>query len=220
VYWLLTGTSADFDLGMLADATATSLRLGLAGAVVTTAAAIPVAWLSVRRRGWLPTAMERVTYVSSALPGIVVALALVTIVIRVLPDLYQTTSVLVAAYAMLFIPRAMVSLRASLAQTSPLLEDVAAALGQTRLGVLRRVTLPLVAPGLGAGAALVFLAVVTELTATLLLAPTGTDTLATQFWSHSSSIAYAAAAPYAAIMVLISAPATYLLTRQLRKASS
>ena len=44
-------------------------------------------------------------------------------------------------------------------------------------------TLPLIAPGLGAGAALVFLAVVTELTATLLLAPIGTQTLATQFWS-------------------------------------
>ena len=79
---------------------------------------------------------------------------------------------------------------------------------------LRRVTLPLVAPGLGAGAALVFLAVVTELTATLLLAPIGTQTLATEFWANSSSIAYGAAAPYAALMVLISAPATLLLTRR------
>lgn len=219
-YWLATGSSADFDLGQLADTTATSLGLGLLGALVTTAAAIPIAWLSIRRRWWLSITAERATYISSALPGIVVALALVTIVIRVLPDLYQTTAVLVVAYAMLFIPRAMVSLRASLAQAPPVLEEVAAALGESRVGVLRRVTLPLIAPGLGAGAALVFLAVVTELTATLLLAPTGTVTLATQFWSHSSSVAYAAAAPYAAIMVLISAPATYLLTRQLNREAS
>ena len=54
------------------------------------------------------------------------------------------------------------------------------------------------APGLATAAALVFLAVSTELTATLLLAPTGTTTLATRFWSHSDSLDYAAAAPYAA----------------------
>jgi iron(III) transport system permease protein len=91
-------------------------------------------------------------------------------------------------------------------------------LGAGGLSRLRRVTLPLLAPGVGAGAALVFLAVVTELTATLLLAPIGTRTLATEFWSSSSSIAYGAAAPYAALMIVISAPATFLLTRDGRRA--
>jgi iron(III) transport system permease protein len=107
----------------------------------------------------------------------------------------------------------MVSTRAAIAQAPPVLEDVAHSLGTRGTATLWRVILPLIAPGIGAGAALVFLAVVTELTATLLLAPTGTRTLATQFWSHSSDIAYGAAAPYAALMVVISAPATYLLTR-------
>jgi iron(III) transport system permease protein len=99
------------------------------------------------------------------------------------------------------------------------LEDVAHALGQGAYGTFRRVTLPLIGPGLGAGAALVFLAVATELTATLLLAPIGTQTLATKFWSASSSLAYGAAAPYAALMVLVSLPATYLLTREARRSS-
>ena len=77
------------------------------------------------------------------------------------------------------------------------------------------VTLPRIAPGLGAAAALVFLATVTELTATLLLAPIGTQTLATQFWANAASLSYGAAAPYAALMVAISALPTYLLTRRL-----
>lgn len=216
-YWLVTGSSTDLDVNTLLHTAGTSIGLGLLGAAVTTAAAIPVAWLSIRRRGRLTTAVERTTYVSGALPGIVVALALVTVAIRIVPDLYQTTSLLVVGYAILFMPRAMVSIRSSLAQLPPVLEDMAAALGNGRLATLRRVTLPLIAPGLGAAAALVFLAVTTELTATLLLAPTGTRTLATEFWSHSDSVAYAAAAPYAAVMVVISAPATYLLTRQLRR---
>ena len=84
------------------------------------------------------------------------------------------------------------------------------------MAVLRRVTLPLIWPGLGAALALVFIAIATELTATLLLSPIGTETLATRFWSHAESITYGAAAPYAAMMVVISAPMTYLVMRRAR----
>ena len=62
-------------------------------------------------------------------------------------------------------------------------------------------TLPVIAPSIGAGAALVFLAISTELTATLMLSPIGTDTLATSFWSASSDLRYGAAAPYALLLV-------------------
>ena len=94
------------------------------------------------------------------------------------------------------------------------LDDVGRSLGVRPIGVAYRVTVPLVARGLGAGAALVFLAVVTELTATLLLAPNGTVTLATEFWSHTSTLEYGAAAPYALLMIVVSAPAAFLLTRE------
>ena len=77
-----------------------------------------------------------------------------------------------------------------------------------------RVVVPLALPGILAGLALVFMATTTELTATLLLAPTGTQTLATGFWAASSSLDYGAAAPYAVAMVLLSAPMTWLLLRQ------
>ena len=169
--WLLTGASTAFDGGALAGATLTSLGLAAVAAAVTTLLAVPVAWLAVRHRGRLPTLLERSTYLGSALPGIVVALALVTIAIRGARPLYQTMPLLVAGYVILFLPRAVVTVRAALAQAPPVLDSVAHSLGAGPLGTLRRVTLPLIAPGLGAGAALVFLAVVTELTATLLLVP-------------------------------------------------
>src|SRR5690606_35521944 len=141
--------------------------------------ALPVGWLCIRRPRRISVILERSTYFGNALPGIVVALALVTIAIRLVPPLYQTTALLLTAYAILFLPRTMVSVRSALAQAPPVLEDVAHALGAGRLATFRRVTLRLIAPGLGAGAALVFIATVTELTATLLLAPIGTRTLAT-----------------------------------------
>jgi iron(III) transport system permease protein len=217
VRWLLVGSSSAFPVRGLVDAAATSIGLGAVAAAVTTVLALPAAWLAVRHRGRLATLLERSTYLGSSLPGIVVALALVTIAIRYARPLYQTAPLLVAGYAILFLPRAVVTLRAALAQAPPVLDAVARSLGAGPLATLRRVTLPLIAPGLGAGAALVFLAVVTELTATLLLAPTGTSTLATGFWQQSSSLAYGAAAPYAALMVVISAPATWLLTREPRR---
>ena len=220
VRWLLAGSSTGVDTHRLLQAAGTSLSLGAVAAVVTVVLAIPAAWLAVRYRGRVSALLEGSTYISSALPGIVVALALVTISIRAATPLYQTAPLLIAGYAILFIPRAVVTARAALAQAPPVLDSVARSLGEGTIGTLRRVTLPLIAPGLGAGAALVFLAVVTELTATLLLSPLGTRTLATEFWNQSNSLAYGAAAPYAALLVALSAPATYLLTRQARRGTA
>ena len=181
--------------------------------------AIPVVWLAVRHRGVVGTLIERCTFAAHALPGIVVALALVFVSIRTVRPLYQTLPLLLIGYAILFLPRAVVSVRSSLEHAPPVLEDVARSLGQGPWATLRRVTLPLIRPGAGAGAALVFLAVSTELTATLLLSPIGTSTLATEFWSKSSSVQYGAAAPYGLLLILISVPATYMLSRQATRGS-
>ncbi|MCC7369919.1 MAG: iron ABC transporter permease [Chloroflexi bacterium] len=213
-YWVAIGSSTAIRLPLLVQTTLSSISLGLAGALIATALATPVAWLAVRRGGLLSTLTERATYVAHSLPGIVVALSLVAITIRVAKPIYQTTPLLLTAYVILFFPLALVSIRAALAQVPPVLDDVGRSLGSGPFGVLRRVTLPLIWPGLGAAVALVFIAVSTELTATLLLSPIGTQTLATRFWSHAESITYGAAAPYAAMMVAISAPMTYLVTRR------
>ena len=73
------------------------------------------------------------------------------------------------------------------------------------------ITVPLTVPGIAAGTALVFLTCMKELPATLLLRPTGMDTLATELWTHTTVAAYAAAAPYAALLVILSAVPTWFL---------
>ncbi|KAA1419464.1 iron ABC transporter permease [Nocardioides humilatus] len=209
--WLIRGTSTHVDLAELFDAAGTTLLLALLGGLTATVVAVPVVWLAVRHRGLLTTAIERSVYTASAMPGIVIALALVTVSIRTFPSLYQTVVVLLVGYTILFLPRAVVSVRSTFELVPPGLEEVARNLGCGGLGVARRVTLPLVLPGLAAATALVSLAVATELTATLLLAPLGTDTLATQFWSDASAIEYGAAAPYALALILLSIPSTWIL---------
>jgi len=103
--------------------------------------------------------------------------------------------------------------RASAAQAPIGLEEIGRSLGRGPWAVALRVTLPLMAPGLAAAFCLVFLSAVTELTATLILVPTGVHTLATQFWVYESNLSYGAAAPYAALIVAIAAVPSVLLGR-------
>jgi iron(III) transport system permease protein len=180
-------------------------------------AAIPIAWLSIRSPGRLQRLLESCNYITSSLPGIVVALALVTVTIHFARPIYQTTITVLLAYLLMFLPRALVSLRAGIAQAPVELENIARSLGRSPARALWLITLRLAAPGAAAGAALVFLAITNELTATLLLAPNGTRTLATGFWAMTSEIDYAAAAPYALLMIVLSMPLTGLLYHQSKK---
>jgi iron(III) transport system permease protein len=203
---------AQASLASLTGATAATLGLGVAGALATTAIAFPLTLLAVRhgtRR--FVTLAERSTFLAQGVPGIVVALALVALVIRHVQALYQSAALLVVAYAILFVPLAIVAIRAALSQVRPALEEAARSLGRGAFATAWRVTLPLAGPGIAAAAVLVFVSISTELTSTLLLAPIGTRTLATQVWANASTLAFAAAAPYAALMTLISLAATWLL---------
>jgi iron(III) transport system permease protein len=162
--------------------------------------------------GPLATTLDRLTYLAHALPGLVIGLSLVFFGINVVYGLYQTVWLLALAYAALFLPLAVGVVGAAAAQAPPALEEVARSLGRRPGYVLRTVTLPLAAPGLGAGAALVFLTCVKELPATLLLRPTGLDTLATQLWTNTAVGAFGAAAPYAVLLVLVAAVPTWWLS--------
>lgn len=207
--WLMHGT--EVDAGLAATTVATTVLLATTGALVTVLVALPIAWLSARHSGRLSQALAGAAYLASSLPAIIVALALVTVTVRLAPALYQSAGMVVAAYAIIFLPRAIVTLRAGIAQTPEGLEEAARALGVHPVLARLRITIPLLLPTIAASAALVALGAAGELTATLLLAPTGTRTVATQFWSAASAIDYAAAAPYALLLIVLSAPAVAIM---------
>jgi iron(III) transport system permease protein len=211
-YWMAASHTTTVHPGPVWGALASSATYSAAAALVATAAALPVALLSVRFRSPGAVLLERSTFVVEALPGLVVALALVFFAERFAQGLYQTSPLLVAAYALMFFPLALVSLRASVAQAPPQLEEVARSLGARSWQATARVTLPLVAPGLAAAFSLVFLSAVTELTATLLLVPPGVHTLATEFWAQETNTSYGAAAPYAVVMVAVAAVPSLILS--------
>jgi iron(III) transport system permease protein len=218
--WLWIGGADVWVLDDIGSALGQTIGLAAVAAVLTTMLAFPVAWVAVRSSGVLARTVEGANYVTSSLPGIVTALALVTVTIHFARPLYQSVVLIVFAYVLLFMPRALVNVRAGLAQVPPSLEEASRSLGSSPTTTFLRVTLRLTAPAAAAGASLVFVAVATELTATLLLAPTGTRTLSMRFWSFSSELDYAAAAPYALVLVVLAIPVTLVLFRQSTKAAA
>jgi iron(III) transport system permease protein len=214
-YWMAAGGSSGLPAAVsLGAATGYSVLYSALGAGLATILALPVALLANRhQRRWSAT-LERSTFIVQAIPGIVVALAFVYVASRYLSLLYQSPELLVAAYALMFFPFGLVAMSASVARASPRLEETARSLGKGPLAVRLRVTLPLLAPGLAAAFCFVFLSAATELTATLLLVPTGVQTLSTQFWAYAEqSVSFGAAAPYAATMIALSTIPAYLLGR-------
>ena len=215
-YWMIRGSSTTLPPASVWQTTLQSLSLGGVAALVATALALPVAIMSVRHQDAVSSGVQRIAFIDRALPGIAIGLTLVTVTVRHFNPLYQTRALLEVAYVILFFPLALVAVRAAVARVPRNLEDAARSLGASPVTVLRRVTIPLVLPGLAAAGTLVWLSATTELTATLLLRPTGMETLATRFWVYISGLAYGAAAPYAAIMIGVSVLPVLLLARMSR----
>ncbi len=210
--WVIDGASAGRGLGTVGPALLGSLRYALPGAALTTVLAVPLVAATMLARGPLATLADRLPYLVHGLPGIVVALAAVATSLGAVPALYQTTLLVMLVYAVLSLPLAQSSIRASAELVAPELQDVARSLGRSPLRAFVTVVLPNLAPGIGAAMALASLSLMRELTATLLLAPAGAVTLATEFWNYTADRQYGAAAPFAATLVLICGIPVYVFT--------
>jgi len=205
-------TLRQVDVARLAEATAWTVLVAVLAALAAVLLALPIAALAARYRTGSARVLESAAYLSHGLPGIVVGLSFVFLGIRLVPALYQTTIMLVFAYAVLFMSKALGTTRSAIEGVSPDLVRVARSLGESAVGAWRRVTLPLAMPGIAIGALLVAIATMKELPATLLLRPTGVNTLATELWTRTVILEYGAAAPYAAVLVAVAAIPAMLLS--------
>ncbi len=216
----LTGASRGIDWPDLGAAISTTALFGVIGMVSALALALPIGLLAARYPTRTAQLLERFSFVGHALPGVVVGLSIVFVGTRLVPGIYQTLPLLAFAYAVLFIPKAGAAIRGSIATVPTVLEDVAATCGYSPWRAFRAVTLRLAFPGIAAGAVLVLLTVMKELPATLMLRPTGDETLATRLWSLTEIGSYAAAAPYALALILIGAIPAFVLAFPLARSVS
>lgn len=148
------------------------------------------------------------------MPGIVLALALVYFGSSYMPAIYQTLPLLVFAYVVRFMPQAVGSIRTTTLQVDPRLVEASRTLGTSPLAAFRRVTFPLIVPGVVAGTALVFLTTMKELSITLILKPTGFETLVTQIWRAQDAAYFQHAAVPALLLVAVSRLSMVVLLAQ------
>ena len=210
---LLTSAGDGFTATSWVDAAInTTIAAGI-GAVIAMLLATPIAVLAARYRDRLARTTESAAFISHALPAVVVGLALVFMGLTLFPQLYQSLVMLGFAYAVLFLSNAIGSVRSATEQVPPALEDVARTLGDKPVQAWWKVTARISLPGILAGALLVLLTAMKELPATLMLRPTGFDTLATEMWQQTSVAAFGQAAPYALGLIVLAAVPAFILAR-------
>jgi iron(III) transport system permease protein len=204
------GSALSGQVSSLPDAITSSAWLGIAAAVVAVVVVLPLASLVGRYRSGIGAVATVVCIGAFAIPGLAVALSLVRLSVGT--AVYQTASVLIAAYVLHFGGQALRTATDAVRTVPARLHEAAGLLGA---GGVRRwwtIELPLIAPGLAAAAGLVFVASVKELPATLLLAPTGTVTLAQRVWVTTRDAFFAEAGITALMLLAVAGPLTWLLT--------
>jgi iron(III) transport system permease protein len=208
---------------------ACTLRLGLTTALLTVIVAIIVAYGLRLSKSSLMRTCARIANMGYALPGSVVAVGVLgplafldrTIggfledVLGFSLGLIFTGSMagLVFAYLVRFLAISSQTVEASLVKITPSMDMAARSLGSSTGRVLQRVHLPLIRRGLSAAAILVFVDVMKEMPATLLLRPFGYDTLAVRVWQFTSESLWEAAALPALTIVLAGLVPVILLMR-------
>nr|WP_252736049.1 iron ABC transporter permease [Aestuariibacter sp. A3R04] len=195
--WLAREGTTGFEMGYAWNSAYASMLAAIAAVVL----AVPVAHAAIAgRAGKL---MERITYFGFGVPGIVMGTALVYLGLQI-TVLYQTLALLVLAYVLRFLPLAVGTVRSTAENQEAGLVKAARVLGASPQEAFIRITLPLTMRGMIAGAALVFLEAMRELPATLMLGPTGFETLATYLWRVYEAGYFGRAAVPGLLLVVLS----------------
>lgn len=204
VFWLTRGLAAGQQLGSVWQETARSIGVSVIAAVLAAVVAFPIAMVTTHKRGRFSNAAESAVWGIYALPHIAVGVAVVGFALTWARPLYQSLLLLLFTYVAMFMAQSVSTTQDSLRRASPDLEDASRGLGKGPMATLARVTVPLTSPGLLAGSALVFLSVMKELPATLLLRPNGFETLAIRIWSTTGEGFYTRAAVASLALLAVS----------------
>jgi iron(III) transport system permease protein len=191
--------------GVTLRALRNSTMLAGAAAVFLPLLILPVAWRLVRRPGrpsaWLAAAIE----IPYAVPGVVLAIACILLFARPLPligiSLYGSLAIILLAYLARFMVIALKPVQTSIAQLDPALEEAARLAGANHRQRLSDIVFPLVAPAALAGALLVFLMAVNELTVSALLWSAGNETLGVLIFNLNESGENALASAVAVVII-------------------
>jgi iron(III) transport system permease protein len=199
-----------FDYNVTQRAITNSLMLAVAAATIAVVLGALIGWIDLRTRIPGRKLLDYFSLIPLGLPGIVVAVALIQFWLAMPIALYGTLAILLLAYVGRYIPLGVRAANASLRQVDPSLEESAQILGASWATTLREITLPLIRPGLFAGWLLVFVPVIQELSASILLFSSSSITLAVAVYNLYETGYIEPVAALAMINMMIIAVAIWL----------
>ena len=213
-----------------------SFTLAALTALLAIGLAVILAYAARMSRSRLPQWMNRIVGLGYAVPGSVIAVGVLIPVTRLdnwlaqwiaswsgaNPGLLLTGGIaaLVYAYLVRFLAIALQTVEASLGKITPNMDDAARSLGLGQAATLKRVHLPLLRGSLLTAGLLVFVDVMKELPATLVMRPFNYDTLATQAYTLASDERLAEASTAALAIVAVGVLPLIAVSRQIAKGSS
>jgi iron(III) transport system permease protein len=211
-----TATLANYRFALLEqDATlrafGNSLLLAFTTALVSAAVALPLAYFATLRQSRTARVLDAVAAVPYAVPGTVLAIAIILVFLPPVPllnvSLYGTIGIILIAYLARFLALVLRPTMAAMGLINKNLDEAAQIAGAPLLLRLRAVILPSVAPSVMAGALLIFMSALNELTVSALLWSTGRETLGVVVFA----LQYEGNSPAAAAVATISVALTLAL---------
>nr|WP_173087936.1 iron ABC transporter permease [Devosia sp. 1635] len=187
--------------------------IGLTALVILVVIAVLVAYLTVRRKGALSNTLDTMTMVPYVVPGLIIGIALVTAFSQGPLVLTGTFAIMVIALTIRRLPYAVRSTTALMHQISPSIEEAAISLGASKFRTLVRVIVPALAPGIMSGAVLSWVTIITELSTTLFLYNTSTQTLSLGIYAQVIRGQLGTAAALSTILLALTMLSLFLLMR-------
>ena len=177
--WIPQGITFEYMFEALVDSnTSLSILNSLVYSLLASFAGIflgaSIAYLLVRKKFPGKSILDIISMMPFAIPGIVIGLGFIYVFSQPIVGNFRLTSfwyILVIAYSMRRLPYTVRSSHAVLKQTHVSLEEAATNLGASRIKTFTSITLPLIMPGLVAGAVLIFITSFTEVSTSLILQP-------------------------------------------------
>ena len=217
LYWAFQGRENFPVSSTLTSAVTGSVILASLTAVFALLFAFPFAWVAVREKGPLSYIADKASFAGNMIPGVVIALALVSFFISFRIGeftLYHTLAMPVLGCAIRFLPQAVSALKTSLVQLNSSLEEASLSLGRTPWESFMAVTFPLIKPGALSALALVFITTIKELPITLMLSPPGARYLTQSIWNYIDEAEYSRVAVPALLLLIISSLSLFFILKQ------
>lgn len=190
-----------------------TFSIGLTALALLVVIAVLVSYLTVRRKGVVTAALDTMTMVPYVVPGLIIGIALITAFSQPPLVLTGTFAVMVLALAIRRLPYSVRSTTALMYQFSPSIEEAAVSLGASKFRTLVRVIVPALLPGIVSGAVLSWVTIITELSTTLFLYNTSTQTLSLGIYAQVIRGQLGTAAALSTILLILTMASLFLLMR-------